>query len=370
MSEIKFTSLMLLCAALVGCKQEQVSSGIEKKAVFAQSIHLQPVSTSVTLTGRTSETLISQVRPQVTGIIQKRAFREGDFVQAGQVLYLLDPSSYKAAYDQALAAVDSAKAELFSAKLKYQRYDRLINSHVISQQDVDDALSAYKQDVANVAEKKADLETAAINLDRTTIRSPISGIAGVSTVTPGALVTANQSDSLTDVRKLDPIYVDLQEPSDQWRKLRMENGGKDEQVRLMLGNSTIYSQAGKLELAEAAVDPSTGTVKLRAVFPNPSHSLLPGMFVRAVLPGMHYQSVALVPQSAVTFDHNGQASVLTVTSDGKVKGVNILTDGDYKGNWIVTQGLQNGDRVITAGNNRVSPGDDVTIKKAKESGAS
>ncbi|WP_052752537.1 efflux RND transporter periplasmic adaptor subunit [Tatumella morbirosei] len=370
MSEMKFTYLIVLCAALMGCKQEQASSSSEKKTVFAQLIHLQPVSTSVTLTGRTSETLISQVRPQVTGIIEKRAFREGDFVHAGQVLYLVDPASYKAAYDQAIAAVDSAKAELFSAKLKYQRYDRLLSSHVISQQDVDDAWSTYKQDTANIEEKKADLETAAINLDRTTIRSPISGIAGVSTVTPGALVTANQSDSLTDVRKLDPIYVDLQEPSDQWHKLRMDNGGKDEQVRLMLGNSTIYSQAGKLELAEAAVDPSTGTIKLRAVFPNPTRSLLPGMFVRAILPGIHYQSAALVPQNAVTFDHNGQASVMTVTPNGKVKEVNIITDGDYKGNWIVTQGLRNGDRVITAGNNRVSPGDNVTVKKVKESGES
>ncbi|MCC4960185.1 efflux RND transporter periplasmic adaptor subunit [Klebsiella pneumoniae] len=370
MSELKFSSLVLLCAVLVGCKQEQTPSAAGKKTVIVESVHLQPVSTSVTLTGRTSETLISQVRPQVTGIIQKRAFREGDLVSAGQVLYLLDPSSYKAAYDQAVAAVDSAKAELFSAKLKYQRYERLISSHVISQQDVDDALSVYKQDTANVAEKKAALETAAINLARTTIRSPISGIAGVSTVTPGALVTANQSNALTDVRKLDPIYVDLQEPAELWGQLKVANAGKNEQVHLMLGNSTLYSEAGKLELAETAVDPATGTVQLRAVFPNPSHTLLPGMFVRAVLPGMHYSNAALVPQSAVTFAHNGQASVLTVTVDGKVKEVAVITNGDFKGNWIVTQGLSDGDRVITAGNNRVSPGDEVTIKKVKEPGAS
>lgn len=370
MSEIKLTSLMLLCVALVGCKQEQVSAGSEKKTVMTQEIHLRSVSTSVTLTGRTSETLISQVRPQVTGIIEKRAFKEGDFVKAGQVLYFIDPATYKAAYDQATASVDSAEAELFSAKLKYERYDRLVSSHVISQQDVDDALSAYKQDAADVAEKKAELETASINLDRTTIRSPISGIAGVSTITPGALVTANQSSPLTDVRKLDPIYVDLQEPAEQWQKFRTDSHGTDQPVSLVLGKNTAYPQTGRLELAEAAVDPSTGTVQLRAVFPNPSHSLLPGMFVRAVIPGPHYSGVALVPETAVTFDHNGQASVLTVTSDGKVKEVNVTTDGDFKGNWIVTKGLQNSDRVITAGNNLVSPGDTVSVKMMKESGSS
>lgn len=325
------------------------------------------VQESVTLTtelpGRTSPYRIADVRPQVSGVLQKRLFVEGADVQAGQQLYQIDPALYQAAYDSALATLAHANAEMASAKALDDRYKALGGTNAVSKQDSDNAVAAELQAQADVESGQAAVETAHINLVYTKVLSPITGRTGIS-VTEGALVTANQTTPLVTVRQLDPIYVDIPQSMALLLRLRRElasgqikSGDKNQApVTLTLEDGSQYDQAGLLQFAETTVDPSTGSVTLRAIFPNPQKLLLPGMFVTARLEEGVSENAILVPQRGVTHNTRGEPTALVVTPDNKVELRVIKTDRALGDKWLVTDGLHVGDQVIVDGLQRAQPG--------------
>lgn len=356
---------LLLVLALVACEKPQAAPpppGVVPVGVV--TVKSQKISVTSELPGRTSAYKIAEVRPQINGIIQQRLFREGTDVKAGETLYQIDPAVYKAALDSAQASLAKAEANLATAKIKADRYGELVRINAVSKQDSDDAIAAFKQAVADVAAGGAAVATARINLDYTRITSPISGRIGISTVTPGALLTANQPAALATVQQLDPIYVDVVQPSIELMRLKhaLENGslkraGPDSaKVRLLLEGGQTYATNGKLELTDVTVGQGTGTVTLRAVFPNPKHDLLPGMFVRALLDeGVNEQGL-LVPQQGVTHDNRGNATALVLGPDGKVE-LRVLELGDAVGDkWVVKSGLAVNDQLIVDGLQKIKPG--------------
>ena len=360
------TGLSLLVSLLLaGCDKPQPPAPPKSATpVGVVIVKAQKVSITSELPGRTSPYKIAEVRPQINGIVQQRLFREGADVKAGETLYQIDPALYKAAYDSAQASLSKAKANWATVKLKAERYTELVTINAVSKQDFDDADAALKQAEADVAANKAALATARINLDYTRIVSPISGRIGISTVTPGALLTANQTVALTTVQQLDPIYVDVIQPSTELMRMKhaLESGllkraGPDAvKVKLLLDDNTHYALEGTLEFSDVTVDQGTGTVTLRAVFPNPKHDLLPGMFVRAILEeGVNEQGI-LVPQQGVTHDARGNATALVLGSDGKVE-LRILELGDALADkWLVKSGLNVGDQLIVDGLQKIKPG--------------
>jgi membrane fusion protein, multidrug efflux system len=325
----------------------------------------QRVALTSELSGRTTPQMIAEVRPQVSGIIKKRIFTEGSDVKAGQVLYQIDPASYDAAYASAKAAQAHAEAALGTVRLKAQRFQDLVRIKAVSQQDNDDAQAALKQAEADVAAAKAALETARINLAYTRIIAPISGRIGRSSVTDGALVTANQPVALAIVQQLSSMYVDVTQSSSELLKLKqnlasglMKKDGEAAQarVKLLLEDGSAYPLPGTLKFSEVTVDQSTGSVTLRAVFPNPKQVLLPGMFVRAVVEeGVNEQAI-LVPQRGVTRNPKGEALVMTVGAEEKVEPRPIKVARTVGDNWLVSEGLKAGDRVIVEGLQRARPG--------------
>jgi membrane fusion protein (multidrug efflux system) len=350
---------------LIGCDKPQAAAP-QKGAtpVGVVIVKSQKVSITAELPGRTSPFKIAEVRPQISGIVQQRLFREGADVKAGETLYQIDPAIYKAAYDSAKANLAKAEANFVTIKLKADRYRELVKINAVSKQDFDDADAALKQADADVAANKAAVDTARINLDYTRITSPISGRIGISTVTPGALLTASQTVALTTVQQLDPIYVDVIQPSAELMRMKhaLESGllkraGPDAvKVRLVLDDKLPYALEGTLEFSDVTVDQGTGAVTLRAVFPNPKHDLLPGMFVRAILEeGVNEQGL-LVPQQGVTHDTRGNATALVLGADGKVE-LHTLELGDAIGDkWVVKSGLNVGDQLIVDGLQKVRPG--------------
>jgi len=315
----------------------------------------------VSLGGRTVAYETSEVRPQVNGIIRKRLFTEGSLVHAGQQLYQIDPGLYQAAVDQAEANLASAKASADAAEAKAQRYKPLAEQQAISLQDYTDAEAQARQAKAAVAQTTAALETARINLRYTRVLAPIGGRIGRSLVTTGALVNANQSQPLAVIDRLNPIYVDMQQSSAELTKLRMEIArGKVSRgstvVHLKLEDGSTYPEAGRIEFSEVSVDEATGTVTLRARFPNPNGLLLPGMFVTAEFDQAIESSAYLVPQPALQRDFDGSAFVYVVGKDNKAERRKISTDRTSGTNWVVTSGLEPGDRVITQGLNDVRQG--------------
>lgn len=317
------------------------------------TIHPQTVTLTAELPGRTSPYAISEVRPQVTGIILKRLFTQGSQVKAGQTLYQIDPKPYQAAYD-------SARANLATTKAKAERYKVLLKENAIAKQTYDDARAAYLQAAAAV-------ETARINLDYTKVKAPISGRTGISNVTEGALVTANQSATLTTVQTLNPIYVDIAQSSTQLLALKQavaqgqleQNSPVVAKVTLLLEDGTRYPLDGKLQFTNATVDPNTGAVTLRALFPNPDHLLLPGMYVRAtIIEGMKPHAI-LVPQQGTTRDTRGKPTALVIGKDNKVELRNLTVSRTIGNKWLVTSGLKDGDRVIVEGTDKVRPGETV-----------
>ena len=315
----------------------------------------------VSLGGRTVAYETSEVRPQVNGIIRKRLFTEGSLVHAGQQLYQIDPGLYQAAVDQAEANLASAKASADAAEAKAQRYKPLAEQQAISLQDYTDAEAQARQAKAAVAQTTAALETARINLRYTGVLAPIGGRIGRSLVTTGALVNANQSQPLAVIDRLNPIYVDMQQSSAELTKLRMEIArGKVSRgstvVHLKLEDGSTYPEAGRIEFSEVSVDEATGTVTLRARFPNPNGLLLPGMFVTAEFDQAIESSAYLVPQPALQRDFDGSAFVYVVGKDNKAERRKISTDRTSGTNWVVTSGLEPGDRVITQGLNDVRQG--------------
>ncbi len=324
----------------------------------------QTVVLTTVLPGRTSPYAVSDVRPQVNGIIQARLFVEGSNVRAGQVLYQIDPATYRAAYDQAKALVASAEANVATAKAKADRYGDLVKINGVAKQDYDDAKAAYLQAVATVQQDQAAMQSAKINLDYTKVKSPISGRIGKSVFTKGALVTASQADALTTVQTLDPIYVDINQSAEELLKLRRSfadgaltgGGPASAQVSLKLEDGSDYPFKGKLQFADVTVDQTTGAVTLRAIFPNPKGVLLPGLYVRAGVTQGAKPSAILAPQQGVTRDPTGQATAMVVDADGKAQPRILKTDGVVGDKWLVTDGLKAGDRVIVEGLLNVRPG--------------
>ncbi|EGI51590.1 acridine efflux pump [Escherichia coli H299] len=357
---------------LSGCDNTQSNnSSPSETEVGVVTLKSQPVSVVSELTGRTSAALSAEVRPQVGGIIQKRLFKEGDLVKAGQPLYQIDAASYQAAWNEARAALQQAQALVKADCQKAQRYARLVKENGVSQQDADDAQSTCAQDKASVEAKKAALETARINLDWTTVTAPISGRIGISSVTPGALVTASQDTALTTIRGLDTMYVDLTRSSVDLLRLRKQSLATNSDtmsVSLILEDGTTYSEKGRLELTEVAVDESTGSVTLRAIFPNPQQQLLPGMFVRARVDEGVMEDAILAPQQGVTRDAKGNATALVVNKDNKVEQRTLETGETYGDKWLVLNGLHNGDRLIVEGSAKVTSGQTVKAVEVQANG--
>lgn len=320
------------------------------------------------LSGRTSPCLIAEVRPQVGGIIQKRLFTEGGDVKAGQILYQIDPASYQAAHASAKAAEARAEANLFAVRLKAGRYQDLVKIKAVSQQDNDDIQASLKQAEADVAATRATVEIARINLAYTKVVAPISGRIGRSAITDGALVTANQSAALATVQQLGSMYVDVTQSSAEMLKLKqsltsgqLKNSGSTQaRVKLLLEDGSAYPLSGTLKFSEVTVDQSTGSITLRAIFPNPKQTLLPGMFVRAILEeGVNEQAI-LIPQRGVTRNPAGTAMVMVVGAEEKVEPRPVKVARTVGDSWLVSEGLKTGDRVILEGLQKARPG--TTVK--------
>jgi len=331
--------------------------------VSVVTIAPQQITISNELPGRLEATRIAEVRARVAGIILKRTFREGSEVKAGEVLYRIDPATFKANYDSAQATLAKSQATLTQATLKAQRYKPLVEVNAVSKQEYDDAVAAQKQAEADVAAGKAAVQTAGLSLGYATVTSPISGRIGRALVTEGALVGQNDATQLAVVQQLDPIYVNLTQSSTDLLKLQqaMSSGqlktvGKDKaKVTLVTEDGRTYPQSGKLLFSDVSVDSTTGAVTIRAEFPNPNRTLLPGMYVRAKLEQAIDEQAIVVPQQAVMRDLNG-SSVFVVGDDNKVAARPVKTGAAQGNNWVVTDGLKAGDRVIVEGLQKTKPG--------------
>ncbi len=358
---------MMLLACEEGGKGAPGASGPREVVVIKLEPRREVYTTA--LAGRIASFQVAEVRPQVGGILQQRLFTEGADVKAGQALYQIDPATYEAALDSAQAALMKSEANVTPARLKAERFRELLAIKAVSKQEYDDAQAAFKQAEADVAVNRAAVKTARINLEYTKVRSPISGRIGKSAFTPGALVTANQAQALTSVRQLDPVYVDITQSSQDLLRLRAQftNGelrsvAEEAPVRLKLENGAMYPHEGRLQFTDVSVDESTGMVSLRALFPNPEHILLPGMYVRAVITEGVDEHALLGPQRALRRDPKGQASVLLVDGGGKAE-VRLVDVGRTVGDsWQVLSGLNPGDLVIVEGGQNVRPGMSVKIR--------
>ncbi|MGN5013082.1 efflux RND transporter periplasmic adaptor subunit [Aeromonas veronii] len=356
------TGLLAGCGDKGGAPQGQ--GDMPPAAVNVVTLQSGPLMLTTELTGRSAPLRVAEVRPQVSGIILKRLFTEGSDVKAGDLLYQIDPAVYQAAVASAKANVAKAEANEQSARLKAQRYQELLKVKSISRQDYDDADASWKQAKAEIMASKAALCTAEINLGYTRITAPISGRIGKSAVTEGALVTAQQADSLTAIQQLDPMYVDVrQSTADLLRLKRLVAEGKltqDEQkgakVTFQLEDGSTYGEEGSLQFSDVTVDETSGMVTLRVIVPNPHQLLLPGMFMRATLQEGERAQGLLVPQTAVTRTPNGGATVMVVTADNKVALRNVQLSRVVGSNWVVESGLTSGERVIVAGLQKVRPG--------------
>jgi membrane fusion protein (multidrug efflux system) len=327
---------------------------------------IQPSSVAMTteLSGRTTAFESSDVRPQVTGIIRRRFFTEGTLVKKGQPLYEIDPRLYRAAANEAQANLQSARANAEAQGILAQRYKPLAEMEAISKQDYTNAIATSRQATASVAQTRAALETAQINLKFTTVPAPITGRIGRSLFTVGALVSATQTDPLSQIQRLDPIFVDIQQASGDLLALRRSLGQigivpTRAEVRLKLEDGSDYGATGSVEFAEALVNTETGTVTLRARFPNPQGLLLPGMFVQAKFAQAINQRAFLVPQAGVARDAKGNATVYVVSADNKAVQKTIKADRTQGPYWVVTSGLNPGDRIITQGLSKIAPNQSV-----------
>jgi membrane fusion protein, multidrug efflux system len=328
---------------------------------------VQPTRVPVTaeLAGRVTAYQMSEVRPQVVGIVQRRLFKEGSIVRQGETLYQIDPSLYRASVSQAEANLASAQATADAARVRAERYRPLADMEAVSRQDYTDAAATARQAAASVAQTRAALETARINLRFTRVPAPITGRIGRSLVTEGALVTASQTDPMTTIQRLDPIFVDIQQSSADMLALRRALAASgtapaSAAVRLKLEDGSDYGQVGTVEFTEVMVSASTGTVTLRARFPNPQNILLPGMFVRAVFAQAIDTSAYLVPQAGVSRDPKGNATVYVVGPGNKAVARAVVADRTIGQNWVITQGLAPGDKVIVQGTANLKP--DIDIK--------
>ncbi|MDR3105935.1 MAG: multidrug efflux RND transporter periplasmic adaptor subunit AcrA [Yokenella regensburgei] len=358
--------------ALTGCDEKPAQQGAQQMpAVGIVTLKSEPLQITTELPGRTSAYRIAEVRPQVSGIILKRNFVEGSDIEAGVSLYQIDPATYQATYESAKGDLAKAQAAANIASLTVKRYQKLLGTRYISQQDYDSALADSQQANAAVVAAKAAVETARINLAYTKVTSPISGRIGKSAVTEGALVQNGQSTALATVQQLDPIYVDVTQSSNDFLrlkeelasgKLKQENGKA--KVELVTSDGKTLPQAGTLEFSDVTVDQTTGSITLRAIFPNPKGDLLPGMFVRARLQEGTNPEALLVPQQGVTRTPRGDATAMIVGEGDKVEVRQITATQAIGDKWLVTDGLKSGDRVIVTGLQKVRPGVQVKAQEA------
>ncbi|ENZ2461693.1 multidrug efflux RND transporter periplasmic adaptor subunit AcrA [Salmonella enterica] len=357
--------------ALTGCddKQDQ-QGGQQMPEVGVVTLKTEPLQITTELPGRTVAYRIAEVRPQVSGIILKRNFVEGSDIEAGVSLYQIDPATYQATYDSAKGDLAKAQAAANIAELTVKRYQKLLGTQYISKQEYDQALADAQQATAAVVAAKAAVETARINLAYTKVTSPISGRIGKSSVTEGALVQNGQASALATVQQLDPIYVDVTQSSNDFLRLKQElaNGSLKQEngkakVDLVTSDGIKFPQSGTLEFSDVTVEQTTGSITLRAIFPNPDHTLLPGMFVRARLQEGTKPTALLVPQQGVTRTPRGDATVLVVGADNKVETRQIVASQAIGDKWLVTDGLKAGDRVVVSGLQKVRPGAQVKVQE-------
>lgn len=366
------SSLIISALLLTGCDNSgDQQAQPQAPQVSVHVVHSEPLSVTTELPGRTSAFRVAEVRPQVSGIILKRNFVEGSDIKAGESLYQIDPATYQAAWNSAKGDEAKAEAAAAIAHLTVKRYVPLLGTQYISQQEYDQAVATARQADADVMAAKAAVENARINLAYTKVTSPIDGRIGKSSVTEGALVTNGQADAMATVQQLDPIYVDVTESSNDFMRLKQESlqrGDDSKSVQLIMENGQPYSLKGSLQFSDVTVDESTGSITLRAVFPNPQHTLLPGMFVRARIDeGVNPQAI-LVPQQGVTRTPRGDATVLIVNAQNQVENHEVTAAQAIGDKWLITSGLQNGDKVIVSGLQKVRPG--VTVKATEDTAAS
>jgi membrane fusion protein (multidrug efflux system) len=362
-------SILILSFILGGCGKQKTGGPPPMPEVAVVTIQAKQVVITTELAGRTSANLVAEVRPQVSGIIQKRLFTEGSDVRAGQALFQIDPALYQAALNNAKAALGRSEANLPAIRLKTDRLRELLAEKAVSQQDYDDASAALKQAQADIQYWQATVETARINLKYTSITAPISGRIGRSNVTEGALVTAQQPTVLATIQRLDPMYVDVPQSTAEVLRLRRglkegrldQNGANQKKVKLIMEDGAAYPLEGTLQFRDVTVDPTTGSVMLRVVFPNPKGVLLPGMFVRAVVQeGVNKQAI-LIPQQAVSCDPKGKPLTLIVDAESKVQLRMLSLDRTIGDQWLVSSGLESGERVIMEGMQKVKPGASVKV---------
>ncbi|HBQ1174294.1 TPA: efflux RND transporter periplasmic adaptor subunit [Klebsiella aerogenes] len=366
------SSLIISAVLLTGCDNSgNQQAQPQAPQVSVHVVHSEPLSVTTELPGRTSAFRVAEVRPQVSGIILKRNFVEGSDIKAGESLYQIDPATYQAAWNSAKGDEAKAEAAAAIAHLTVKRYVPLLGTQYISQQEYDQAVATARQADADVVAAKAAVENARINLAYTKVTSPIDGRIGKSSVTEGALVTNGQADAMATVQQLDPIYVDVTESSNDFMRLKQESlqrGDDSKSVQLIMENGQPYPLKGSLQFSDVTVDESTGSITLRAVFPNPQHTLLPGMFVRARIDeGVNPQAI-LVPQQGVTRTPRGDATVLIVNAQNQVENREVTAAQAIGDKWLITSGLQNGDKVIVSGLQKVRPG--VTVKATEDTAAS
>lgn len=354
-------ALVLILSACGGGQEQQQPAGPPQVGVV--TVREQSVSLANELPGRTSAYESSDVRPQVNGLIQARLFTEGDQVRAGQPLYRIDPAPYQAAVANAQAAVARSRAAIASSEALARRYGELVKINAISKQDYENAVTSAQQARADVSAQQALLRTAQIDLARTTIRAPISGRIGRSTYTTGALVSASQTDALTTIQRLDPIYVDIQQSSADVLRMRQQilsgelsSDGKNISVKLKLEDGSTYPQTGVLKFTDVTVDPATGSQVIRAQFPNPQGLLLPGMYVRAEFAQATKTNGLMVPQVAVSRNEKGQPTVLVIGARNKLEQRQVTAPRTVGDNWLVTSGLKAGDKVVVDGAQMLRPG--------------
>ncbi|MBE3300538.1 efflux RND transporter periplasmic adaptor subunit [Enterobacter cloacae complex sp. P30U] len=351
----------IVCAALLtGCDgQENPQQHAQAPQVSVHIVKSAPLAVTTELPGRTDAYRVAEVRPQVSGIILHRNFTEGNDVKAGESLYQIDPATYQAAYDNAKGELVKAQAAANIAHLTVKRYVPLVGTQYVSKQEYDQAVATAQQADASVVAAKAGVESARINLAYTKVTSPINGRIGKSSVTEGALVTNGQATALATVQQLDPIYVDVTQSSSDFMRLKQQTSlqkGDTSSVELLMENGQPYPLKGTLQFSDVTVDESTGSITLRALFPNPQHMLLPGMFVRARIDEGTQPDAILVPQQGVTRTPRGDATVLVVNEKNQVESRTVVAPQAIGDRWLITEGLKNGDRVIISGLQKVRPG--------------
>ena len=368
--------------ALVGCSKDpkdaqQAGAAQQMPPTEVGVLVAQPqsVEQSVELSGRTTAFEISEVRPQTSGVVLKRLFTEGSYVREGQALYEIDSRTNRASLDSSRAALTRQQAQLNVLRIKEGRYRQLVGSNAISKQEYDDIVAQVKLAEADVAATQAEVRNAEINLGYSTVRAPISGQTNRSTVTAGALVTASHAEPLVTIQRLDPIYVDINQSSAELLRLRQQlsqgslNSSNNTKVKLKLEDGSYYPVEGRLAFSDASVNPETGTVTLRAVFPNSNHLLLPGMFATAQIVQGVIPNAILIPQAAISRTPTGQAMAMIVNAKGIVEPRPVTTVGTQGSNWIVTEGLQTGDKVIVDGVAKVKADQQVVAKPYQPQGA-